>query len=361
MPDAALATWALRRAARAEGQRTEEIRGEQRSTADDPAKFADVLACYRLLLERGPDVEGLAHHRRRLSSRTVTVHQLVEEFLGSVELTHARSARDGSGGRGGRHRPGATEIVTTREGFRIHVDPTDYAVGHTVARTASYEPEVSAAVRSVLKKGGTFVDAGANIGWFSLLAASLTGPAGRVIAVEPNPLNVSLMLESAKDNGFENIEVRMVALGDAEGVVALETDGSNGRVIPVDGPPAQPIAASFVVATYPLTTVLDQCGVARVDVMKVDVEGAEPLVLRGAAKMIERDRPFLVSEFYPLALDLSPWGSARQYLSMLRELGYRLSVIGFDGERDDEDILALAARPGHDHVDLLARPERAPA
>jgi hypothetical protein len=110
------------------------------------------------------------------------------------------------------------------------------------------------------------------------------------------------------------------------------------------------------VASYPLDEVLASAGVGRVEVMKIDVEGAEPLVLRGATATIASNRPILVTEFFPLALDSSPWGSARGYLATLRALGYRLSVIGDEGERDDSEIFARAGAPGKDHVDLLARP-----
>jgi len=312
---------------------------------DGAATIGDVVNCYRLLLGRQPDPDGLAHYRQRLSAGTISVRDLVGEFLGSVEFVHAHP--QGSG------QP-STEVVTTCEGFRMHVDPSDYAVGHTIARTGSYEPEVSAALRQVLGQGGTFVDAGANLGWFSLLGASLVGPSGRVIAVEPNPLNVAMLRDSAKDNGFDNIDVLTVALAARPGSVALETDGSNGRVIPIDGPPAEPIAASFVVAARPLDDVLSDAGVTRVDAIKIDVEGAEPLVLKGAGSTITRHRPVLISEFYPMALDSSPWGNAHGYLAMLRAFGYRLSVIGSDGDHDDETIFSMAR--GTEHVDLLARP-----
>jgi FkbM family methyltransferase len=313
------------------------------------ATLDDVMACYRLVLGRPADPDGLAHYGDRIASGELTAQDLAGEFLGSVEFARAHP----QGPHGG---PSTTEVVTTCEGFRIHVDPTDYAVGHTVARTGSYEPEVSATLREVLEKGATFVDIGANIGWFSLLGASLVGPAGRVIAVEPNPLNVALLRRSAEDNGFDNIEVLEVALADAPGVVALETDGSNGRVIAINGPPPKPVAASFVVATYPLDALLDRAGVGRVDTMKIDVEGAEPLVLRGATKMLARDRPVIISEFFPLALDSSPGGSAESYLDLLRQFGYRLSVIGTDGDQDDAGIMSLAREPGKDQVDLLAWP-----
>jgi FkbM family methyltransferase len=315
----------------------------------DCATFGDVIACYRLFLGRHPDADGLAHYRQRLEAGRVSLEDLVSEFLGSVEFVRRQSERPVGEASSG-------EIVNTCEGFIIRVDPADYAVGHTLALTGSYEPEVSAALRGELTEGATFVDIGANIGWFSLLAASLVGPTGRVIAIEPNPRNVALLRQSAKDNGFENIDVVAVALGERPGAAALETDGSNGRLILVDGPPTQAVEASFVVATYPLDTVLSEVGAGRVDAIKIDVEGAEPLVLRGATRTISESRPVLVSEFYPLALDSSPWGNARRYLAMLRALSYRLSVIGGDGLLDDDQILSLTSEPGPGHVDLLGRP-----
>ncbi len=345
--DAAAVGWVARRPPGEPSEPVTAQPGEAGQT--DFATFGDVIACYRLFLGRQPDADGLAHYRRRLGAGRVSLEELVSEFLGSVEFARRQAERPVGEASSG-------EIVSTCQGFVIRVDPADYAVGHTLALTGSYEPEVSAAVHEELAEGATFVDIGANIGWFSLLAASLVGPTGRVIAIEPNPRNVALLRQSAKDNGFENIEVVAVALSERPGAAALETDGSNGRLILVDGPPTQAVEASFVVATYPLDTVLNEVGAGRVDAIKIDVEGAEPLVLRGATRTISESRPVLVSEFYPLALDSSPWGNARHYLAMLRALGYRLSVIGSDGFLDDDQILSLTNEPGPGHVDLLGRP-----
>jgi FkbM family methyltransferase len=343
--DAAAVGWAARRP---RGELPDPASGTYGEGARN-ATFGDVIGCYRLFLGRPPDPEGLAHYRQRLGAGQVSLDELVGEFLGSVEFVRKQAERPAGEAFTG-------ETVSSCEGFLIRVDPTDYAVGHTVARTGSYEPDVSATLREVLPRGATFVDIGANIGWFSLLAASLVGPTGRVIAVEPNPRNVALLRQSAKDNGFDNIDVAAVALGERPGAAALETDGSNGRLIPIDGPPLQAVEASFVVATFPLDTVLNELGAGRVDVVKIDVEGAEPFVIRGATRTISESRPLLISEFYPLALDSSPWGNARHYLAMLRALGYQLSVIGNEGVHDDEEILSITSRPGLGHVDLLGRP-----
>jgi len=310
------------------------------------ACLADVLACYRLLLGRQPDPEGLAYHTARLRSG-VPLADLVDEFLSSVEFTRLHPELRHQG-----RTP--TTVASTDFGFRIHVDPTDYAVGHTIARTGAYEPEVSAALSEILEPGDTFLDIGANIGWFSLLAATFVGSAGRVVAVEPNPANVALLHSSIKDNGFSNVEVMAVALGERPGTVALETDGSNGRVIPLENPPVAAVTVSYVVASRPLDALLEESGIDRVDVVKMDVEGTEPLVLRGGAGTFARCRPVLLSEFFPQALDGSP-GGATGYLEALRGLGYTLSVIGNRSHDDlrDEEIMTLA-RSGQ--VNLLARP-----
>lgn len=312
----------------------------------------DVAACYRLLLGRPADPEGLAHYRQRLASGA-TLTQVVNEFLSSVEFSrrHPDLYKAGS----------TAQMVSTAEGFRIYVDPTDYAVGHTIARTGVYEPDVTAVVRRDLEPGNTFVDIGANVGWFSLLGASLVGPGGRVVAVEPNPSNVALLTKSAGENGFANLEVLTVALSDRSSAVALETDGSNGRIVPIEGPPQSPVRASWVVAAQPLDELLATMALSRVDLVKLDVEGAEPLVLRGAASTLARYRPLIITEFFPRALDASPWGDAPGYLDMLRQLGYRLLVIGA-GEgparhgASDDLIMSLANQPGCDQLNLLAVP-----
>ncbi|HYA45897.1 MAG TPA: FkbM family methyltransferase [Acidimicrobiales bacterium] len=320
-------------------------RFRRRQDPDASACMADVLACYRLLLGRQPDPEGLAHYTERLQS-AVPIEQLVDEFLSSMEFDRLHP---------GFRRPerAAPSVVTTTFGFRIQVDPTDYAVGHTIARTGTYEPEVSAVVSQILEPGDTFVDIGANIGWFSLLAATQVGPSGRVLAIEPNPGNIALLQSSIAENELDNTEVMAVALSDHTGAVALETDGSNGRVIFLDDPPVAALPVSYVVACHPLDALLASCRIDRVDVVKMDVEGAEPLVVQGGAETFEKYRPVLVSEFFPRALDNSPGGAAA-YLAALRDLGYTLSVIGNrSGDLPDREIMALA-RGGQ--VNLLARP-----
>src|SRR4051794_3370758 len=271
------------------------------------ATLADVAACYRLLLRREPDDGGLSHYRDRIEQGELTVDDLVAAFIGSEEFLHTHPNLAG----GVEH-----QRVETVEGFTIYVDPRDWAVGGQIARTGAYEPEVTAALRSQLSPGATFVDVGANIGWYSLLAAGLVGGDGRVVGVEPNPDNCGLVERSAKENGFATITVVPAAASDSAALAALDVDASNGRIIPLD--PSQPagvIPCSFVVPIRPLDDLLADAGVAKVDVMKVDVEGAELQVLRGAEAMLRRDRPVIVSEFFPVALRSTGGCDPAEYLT----------------------------------------------
>jgi FkbM family methyltransferase len=322
-------------------------RASQRQ-AGGQATTSDVRACFRLLLGREIDAEGLLLFRARLGPG-VLARDLAREIMSSEEFLRAHQDIL-------QPRVGLTTLVAG-QGFEIFVDPRDWAVGSPVARTGNYEPEVTATIRSLLEPGSSFIDVGANIGWYSLLAASIVGSTGQVMAVEANPQNCDLLERSAKHNGYDQIVVIPFAASDSLGVVALRTDSTNGAIVPLDGI-SQSMTCSYVTPARPLDDIVSEAKLSRLDVMKIDVEGAEPQVLRGAAKSIGRFRPTIVSEFFPLGLGQPPeYEGAIAHLRHLRELGYELSVVGREGQFDDHKILELVTSvPAVDHLDLLAVP-----
>lgn len=310
------------------------------------ADLDDVRACYRLLLGRPPDPAGLEHWAGRVAGGGTTVEALVGAFLASEECVRRYGAVLGT--------PSAVEAVSLPDGLVVHLDRRDWAVGSPLARTGTYEPDVTEVVLAALAPGATFVDVGANIGWFALQAARAVGPTGTVVAVEPNPANCQLIEASAAANGFGNVHVVAAAAGRQAGWAALETDASNGRMVPLEAGRAA-VACSYAVPVRPLDAILEDLGVARVDVVKIDTEGAEPQVLDGAERTLA-GHPVVVSEFFPDALADTSGVDARRHLARLRAAGYALAVIGEPGPGGDDDILAVLARRGTDHVDLVARP-----
>ncbi|AMO23598.1 hypothetical protein GCM10027034_38640 [Ramlibacter solisilvae] len=179
------------------------------------------------------------------------------------------------------------------EGVRIRIDKADVSVSAPLA-AGVYERHMIDFFRRVLRPGMHVIDAGANIGLYSLLAARLVGSQGKVWSFEPNSENCRLLLLSATENGLADIiALQPVALGDHRGFTYFTSAlGSNGGVLERAKQSLTHPSCKIV----PLTR-LDDFGIERVDLMKMDVEGAEPLLVQGGVQTIERCRPVVVAEF----------------------------------------------------------------
>jgi FkbM family methyltransferase len=183
-----------------------------------------------------------------------------------------------------------------------------------------------------LKPGDTFVDVGANIGLFALRAASLVGPNGRVVAVEPGA-DALRMLHSnlAVNPQFRQIEVHPIALADKVGTATLHhsADGYDPQAFTLldDG------SAGEVVETLTLDELMRRSGNPKVDAIKIDVEGFEPMVLAGALETIRAHRPKIVFEMNaPPALRQ---GNQNQAWDMLAAENYRFQLL-VDGRLVDQ-------------------------
>ena len=142
-------------------------------------------------------------------------------------------------------------------------------------------------VVDLLNPGDTFVDCGANQGLFSMIAAATVGPSGRVIAFEPVAKSVAALGKNISLNGFANVLVLPVALADTVGQRSFfVTEGGGGT-------------SSFVLdegdeVMVPVTTLDSSLDDEKVRVVKVDVEGAEVALLKGANKLLEGDSAWII-------------------------------------------------------------------
>ncbi|GEO40528.1 FkbM family methyltransferase [Skermanella aerolata] len=128
-----------------------------------------------------------------------------------------------------------------------------------------------------LPAGGCFIDVGAEVGFFSLLAARLAGPAGRVIAIEPIEANADLIKANATLNGFDNITIVTAAAG-----AANRTGGAS--------------AANRPVPVLTLDGLASHLGLPPPDIVRIDVDGAELEVLAGMTATLWRHRPDILFE-----------------------------------------------------------------
>jgi FkbM family methyltransferase len=139
---------------------------------------------------------------------------------------------------------------------------------------------------ALLPNGGAFLDVGAHAGYFSLLASHRVGPSGRVFAIEPNPRTFTALHHHLTQNAVRNVQAMMCGLADKPGSMVLHMPPSqldyNTTVLP---------RADWTRVDVPARR-LDDCvrewGIEPIDLMKIDVEGAEPLVLAGGADALAR-------------------------------------------------------------------------
>lgn len=188
--------------------------------------------------------------------------------------------------------------VRSVKGFRIslHGNP-DTPLYFNVGVAGVYEPHITSLFRKVLRKGMTVIDVGTNAGWFTLLSAKRVGSSGKVLSFEPEPANYAALCENVRLNGFQNVSTFPVALFDCEGELPLSLSSTasawHSMVVHVG-------EATVMVRAVPLDRLLEDAPVDHVDLMKVDVECAEPNVLLGATSTLERtDR--LIVEWTPQA------------------------------------------------------------
>jgi len=178
---------------------------------------------------------------------------------------------------GGLARLSQRRIATICTGDRLHVDLRDF-IGSRLFHFGVWEPNVTAVVLDSLRPGDVFCDVGANIGYYTVLASRLVGPSGIVVAVEPSPTALRRLRDNIALNGLTNVRVVPAAVTASRGRVALYTPmvGNAGTASTVSRPGQ---SAQAEVAALPLTEILTPDELARLRLVKIDIEGGEGPVL----------------------------------------------------------------------------------
>ena len=175
------------------------------------------------------------------------------------------------------HPPELMEIDV--EGSRLWIDPTDQGFSSFLLTTGTYEPYEVSIVKQLLRPDACFVDIGANIGYYTILASRNVGPRGQVYAFEPYPDNFNLLRRNIEANGFAGrVNAHQCAIGDATGKCEMFLSSENHgdhRIVP--DPNRQ--RATIEVHLRTLDEMVDPQ--VAVDVIKMDIQGSEFLALAG--------------------------------------------------------------------------------
>jgi len=213
------------------------------------------------------------------------------------------------------------EVTVRRRGLRLRLDLRDN-LQRTLFFTGTYEPGLLDLIEAELRPGDVMVDVGAHVGVHALTAARrLRELGGRVVAFEPTADSSAAIRAAAARNGLP-VEVVRAGLGEEEGTLALRADPRYGDH---DAGVRSQFGDGEIVATAPLTTFdawAAQAGLDRLDVVKIDIEGAEILALRGMRGTLRRLRPrVLAIEVKDVVMERGPGDEAALH-ALLAECGY---------------------------------------
>lgn len=207
-------------------------------------------------------------------------------------------------------------------GIECPVDRHDISVCVPGAALGAWEPHLVACFRRVCRAGDVALDIGANVGYHTLLLATLVGERGRCVAFEPNSENCRLILLGVERNRLSNVQVVPLALSDEPGWGYFSTHiGSNGGLVTTEF-----VAMHGHGVVVPVST-LDAFGLRQVDMMKIDVEGSEYRCLRGGQRLIERCRPVIVNEFSHEMTQRVSGVSPLDYLEWIRGMDYLVYLL----------------------------------
>lgn len=223
--------------------------------------------------------------------------------------------------------PGGERRVVAN-GIPMWVDTRDRVIATHLLGEGVWEASETAAFLTHLRKGMAVFDVGANIGYYTLLAARAVGPSGRVWAFEPEPHNFALLTRNAAESGFTNVRLVNAAVSDRAGVLRLHLDDANFGAHSLEaGSVRTSSGRSVEVETVSLDRYADEALSCEAGVLvKVDVQGAEALVVAGAQRLFELPNVTVFLEIWPEALARAQ-ADAADLLAALEGLGFRFEDV----------------------------------
>lgn len=302
------------------------------------ATMEQVKDCFRLMLDRNMSQEEIIYWKNRCVE--ITKDQLLDIIYKSKERRIKRTPKK----------------VLIHD-FYIFASEDDWVIGSRIASLNEYEPQVIEQFKNYCKPGMNVLDIGANIGVYTMLAAKIVGPQGRVFAYEPYPTNCTLIRKGIMENQFTNIKLFQNAVSKKEEFIYLDSEpgGSNCMSINVDSNyvPELIVQSVTVDDTIPKET--------KIDLIKIDIEGFEGIAIQGMMKTLTNHRPIVFMEFFPGMLEKFSKINPLSYLTIFQNLNYEFKIIPLPHDnkksfmtKSAEEI--LASMESSFMVDIIATP-----
>jgi FkbM family methyltransferase len=251
-------------------------------------------------------------------------------------------------------------ILVGMKGLKLFLEPSGSTAADIWSNLRLERAEI-AFITGLLGEGMTFFDVGANAGIFSIAAAK-TMPGGRVFAFEPCLSTFALLIRNCRLNHIGNMKIERLALGDYYGQATLQVNKQNKDGLNTLGTPSHSDSEVVRQEIVPLKTLdmyIVENNISKVDVLKVDAEGSELLIFRGARKLLMReDAPIILCECYSWCTEGFGYHPV-EIMWLLTEYGYSLATLDTctsvvaPRQPRSYDVMLVATKPCHDlHAQL---------
>ncbi|MBX3062958.1 MAG: FkbM family methyltransferase [Anaerolineae bacterium] len=241
--------------------------------------------------------------------------------------------------------PAYRGVITFSDGTKMLLNSQQRAERWLIF-AGSYQPSVTTWLHRHLNSGAYCIDAGANLGFYSLLMAQKVGSAGQVAVFEANPVLAARLRDQLTLNHFDQAQVVEKAVHDKADTLTFYIASDPGKSsIYADHAKVQ---GEVQVQAITLDEFIEAAGWTRLDVIKMDIEGNDCYGLLGARQSLTRFRPAIIFEYSAS----TPADAAAAMIDMLSALRYRLSILRGDGTQTPFDWQTMTK----DHVDVIAEP-----
>ncbi len=235
------------------------------------------------------------------------------------------------------------------DGLMMNLGVVDHIERHLLVH-GEWDAHIGEVIKNILRPGDTFLDVGANIGYFSLFASNIVGDAGRVIAVEPSPRVLSRLALHIHKNNASQVSILSVGAGSEYSfetlVLATESNTGGSSIHQQTG--NRPIES---IAVVPIGEIINELKLIP-SLIKIDVEGFEIFALQGLSKTIQHQVPIICEVTNELLLRQEQ--STKQLLNMMRDQGYCVYLINVHNHSHLKLISSESDLPEHQFDVLLS-------
>jgi len=297
--------------------------------SSDKAYLIDMFFSYRLLLSRNPDFKSELLY---LADNNLTYRDFINNLLSSEEFS-----------RNFAFLPAGKELMVEQQDIRFWFNSGDREMGVKMA-VGEYEPQSVELIKKYCKKGMYCLDIGAQTGFYSLIFASIVKEQGKVFSFEPLESSYKLLLKNIKENHYENIVFPYnLACSDHEG--SLKASKLANMIVIGESNTGEEINIKSIR--------IDDIINKKIDLVKIDVEGHEPAVIKGMKGCLLKYKPIIFSEINDYWLSKCSNYDAENYIKLLNSIGYDV----FDVNNEKQPLIADKIKLGIiDTIDILAVP-----